>query len=32
MSDIYLIFGKNGWIGGKVIALLTEQGNTLNLT
>jgi len=31
MGDIYLLFGKNGWIGGKLIALLTEQGKTFFL-
>lgn len=25
----FLIFGKNGWIGGKLIQLLTEQGHTV---
>jgi dTDP-4-dehydrorhamnose reductase len=24
-SDVYLLFGKNGWIGGQLITLLTEQ-------
>ena len=24
-SDVYLLFGKNGWIGGQLIQLLTEQ-------
>jgi len=27
----YLIFGKNGWIGGKLIDLLKEQGKTVVL-
>jgi len=31
MSNIYLIFGKNGWIGGKLIELLTAQGKTFFL-
>ncbi|CAE7642455.1 NRS/ER [Symbiodinium microadriaticum] len=35
MSDIgnqvYLIFGKTGWIGGKLIELLTQQGKTFHL-
>jgi dTDP-4-dehydrorhamnose reductase len=31
MSDIYLVFGKNGWIGGKIIELLTAQGKTFHL-
>lgn len=31
MGDIYLLFGKNGWIGGKLIELLTEQGKTFYL-
>ena len=25
IADIYLVFGKNGWIGGKVIDLLRKQ-------
>mmetsp|Transcript_14991 Transcript_14991/g.30835 ORF Transcript_14991/g.30835 Transcript_14991/m.30835 type:complete len:277 (+) Transcript_14991:21-851(+) len=29
MSDKILIFGKNGWIGGKLIALLQEQGKEM---
>jgi dTDP-4-dehydrorhamnose reductase len=24
-SDVYLLFGKNGWIGGQLISLLTDQ-------
>ena len=24
-SDVYLLFGKNGWIGGQLIPLLTDQ-------
>lgn len=31
MSDIYLIFGKTGWIGGKLQELLTAQGKTFHL-
>jgi dTDP-4-dehydrorhamnose reductase len=31
MGDVYLLFGKNGWIGGKLIELLTEQGKTFYL-
>ena len=31
MSDVYLLFGKNGWIGGKLIDLLKEQGKTYYL-
>eukprot|EP01034_Spumella_vulgaris_P029660 gene29661-36741_t len=31
MSDIYLVFGKNGWIGGKIIELLTAQGKTFHV-
>ena len=27
-NNIYLLFGKNGWICGKLIELLTEQGKT----
>jgi 3,5-epimerase/4-reductase len=29
--EVYLIFGKNGWIGGKIIDLLTAQGKTFHL-
>jgi hypothetical protein len=29
--EVYLIFGKNGWIGGKIIELLTQQGKTFFL-
>lgn len=29
--EVYLIFGKNGWIGGKIIELLTQQGKTFYL-
>jgi 3,5-epimerase/4-reductase len=29
--EVYLIFGKNGWIGGKIIELLTQQGKTFHL-
>jgi 3,5-epimerase/4-reductase len=25
-NNVYLIFGKNGWIGGKITELLKEQG------
>jgi 3,5-epimerase/4-reductase len=31
MSDVYLIFGKNGWIGGKLQELLKAQGKTFYL-
>ena len=27
----YMVFGKNGWIGGKLIAMLREQGKTVVL-
>jgi dTDP-4-dehydrorhamnose reductase len=30
-NQVYLIFGKNGWIGGKLIELLTAQGKTFHL-
>lgn len=30
-EHVYLIFGKNGWIGGKLIDLLTEQGKKFYL-
>lgn len=29
--EVYLIFGKNGWIGGKIIDLLTSQGKVFHL-
>lgn len=31
MTDVYLLFGKTGWIGGKLIDLLKEQGKTYHL-
>jgi len=30
-KEVYLLFGKNGWIGGKLIELLTKQGKTFHL-
>ena len=30
-TDTYLVFGKNGWIGGKVIDLLEKDGKTVYL-
>lgn len=30
-QEVYLLFGKNGWIGGKLIELLTEQKKTFYL-
>lgn len=30
-GDVYLLFGKNGWIGGQLITLLTAQGKTFHL-
>jgi len=30
-SNVYLLFGKNGWIGGKVTELLRAQGKTVHL-
>jgi len=30
-SDVYLILGKNGWIGGKIIEILKQQGKTFYL-
>jgi len=30
-SDVYLLFGKTGWIGGQLIDLLTKQGKTIHL-
>eukprot|EP00605_Chrysophyceae_sp_TOSAG23-4_P001705 GSChrysophyteH1.ASY1.ANO1.1874.1 assembled CDS len=32
MGDVYLLFGRNGWIGGKLIELLKEQGKTFYLS
>ena len=32
MTDVYLLFGRNGWIGGKLIELLKEQGKTVHLS
>ncbi len=29
--EVYLLFGRNGWIGGKLIELLTAQGKTFHL-
>eukprot|EP00903_Cladosiphon_okamuranus_P015515 g14325.t1 len=32
MSDqVYLLFGKTGWLGGKLTTLLQEQGKTVHL-
>ena len=31
MGDVYLLFGKNGWIGGKLQELMKEQGKTFFL-
>jgi len=32
MADVYLLFGgKTGWIGGKLIELLTAQGKTFHI-
>lgn len=30
-KQVFLVFGKNGWIGGKMIELLKEQGKTYYL-
>ena len=30
-SDIYLLFGKNGWLGGKLVKLLQSQGKVVHL-
>lgn len=30
-GDVYLLLGKNGWIGGKLIELLKQQGKTFYL-
>lgn len=29
--EVYLLFGRDGWIGGKLIALLREQGKVFHL-
>lgn len=31
MADVYLLFGKNGWIGGQLVELLKAQGKTVFL-
>jgi 3,5-epimerase/4-reductase len=31
-SEVYLIFGKNGWIGGKLGELLTAKGKTFHFS
>ncbi len=28
-SDTYLVFGKNGWIGGQIIGMLRAEGKTV---
>lgn len=28
---MYLLFGKNGWLGGKLTTLLRDQGKTVHL-
>lgn len=30
-EEVYLLYGKNGWIGGKLIQLLRAQGKTVHL-
>jgi len=30
-ANVYLLYGKNGWIGGKLIEMLTEKGATFYL-
>jgi len=30
-NEVFLLYGKNGWIGGKLIELLREQGKTVHL-
>ena len=30
-EEVYLLYGKNGWIGGKLIELLRSQGKTVHL-
>jgi len=29
--QVYLLFGKTGWLGGKLTTLLKEQGKTVHL-
>lgn len=29
--QVYLLFGKTGWLGGKLTTLLREQGKTVHL-
>ena len=29
-DDSFLVFGPNGWIGGKIIQMLTEDGYTVH--
>lgn len=31
MADIYLVFGKTGWIGGQIIDMLKKDGKTVYL-
>lgn len=31
LPQVYLVFGKTGWLGGKLIALLREQGKTVHV-
>ncbi len=28
-ADVYLVFGKNGWIGGQIIEMLKADGKTV---
>lgn len=30
-TQVYLLFGKSGWLGGKLTALLKEQGKEVHL-
>ena len=30
-NETYLLYGRNGWIGGMLIELLTKAGNTVHL-
>jgi hypothetical protein len=30
-EEVYLIYGKNGWLGGQLTTLLREQGKTVFL-
>lgn len=31
LQQVYLLFGKTGWLGGKLTTLLRDQGKTVHL-